>query len=573
MADLSGRLTGFHKGIDSSVARRSREDAAVQLRKARVVERMNKRRAAAVDPAAAGTAEAAASAAEDATFTSGMLTPRAGMSATEQHTVVTQCVAGLRSGDDRHALAGVVNLRRLLSIEVHPPIDMVISAGAMSFLIAMLKRVDHPKLQFEATWCLTNIASGTAAHTELVITSGAPELLVQMLGSREVNVREQAVWALGNIAGDSPKTRDFVMSIGGMLPILNLLRPELSPSQSMLRNVAWCISNFCRGKPRPHLDTLQPCLASLTYIIGSMSDTEVLTDACWALSYLSDGGNERVQAVLERGLLPRIIELLSHPKTSVRTPALRCIGNVITGDDDQTEAAVAAGCLPKLLHLVEDMTRPSICKEAMWAISNIAAGTPEQVGQLITKGFFPVVIEACATARAEVRKEAAWTISNAVTGGTADQLRQLIAQGIVSAIGSLLAYADTRVAKIALETLENLLRRVSELDTTGESDAALRDVIDEAGIVEMLADLGNSGDETIHNRCMRILTDFFPDELEDEDDDEFPGAAGMPYGAPGGYGGPHGPGGPGAGGNPFGSAGAGAANPFASMGHKGFGSS
>lgn len=48
MADLSGRLTGFHKGIDSGVARRSREDAAVQLRKARVVERMNKRRAAAV---------------------------------------------------------------------------------------------------------------------------------------------------------------------------------------------------------------------------------------------------------------------------------------------------------------------------------------------------------------------------------------------------------------------------------------------------------------------------------------------------------------------------------------------
>lgn len=48
MADLSGRLTGFHKGIDSNVARRSREDAAVQLRKARVVERMNKRRAAAV---------------------------------------------------------------------------------------------------------------------------------------------------------------------------------------------------------------------------------------------------------------------------------------------------------------------------------------------------------------------------------------------------------------------------------------------------------------------------------------------------------------------------------------------
>lgn len=39
-------------------------------------------------------------------------------------------------------------------------------------------------------------------------------------------------------------------------------------------------------------------------------DEEVLTDACWALSYLSDGTNDKIQAVIESGVFPRLVELL-----------------------------------------------------------------------------------------------------------------------------------------------------------------------------------------------------------------------------------------------------------------------
>lgn len=425
-----------------------------------------------------------------------------------------QMIAGVWSDNTNLQLEATTQFRKLLSIERSPPIEEVIQSGVVPRFVEFLVREDFPQLQFEAAWALTNIASGTSENTKVVIDHGAVPIFVRLLGSPSDDVREQAVWALGNVAGDSPRCRDLVLGHGALLPLLAQLNEHAK--LSMLRNATWTLSNFCRGKPQPPFDEVRPALPALYRLVNS-NDEEVLTDACWALSYLSDGTNDKIQAVIEANVCGRLVQLLLHPSPSVLIPALRTVGNIVTGDDHQTQCIIENGALPCLLSLLTHNHKKSIKKEACWTISNITAGNREQIQAVMDAGLIGPLVNMLQNAEFDIKKEAAWAISNATSGGTPEQIKYLVSQQCIKPLCDLLICPDPRIVTVCLEGLENILKvGETEKNQGNNGDVNLyAQMIDDAEGLEKIENLQSHDNNEIYEKAVKILETYW---LEEEDE-------------------------------------------------------
>ena len=78
-----------------------------------------------------------------------------------------------------------------------------------------------------------------------------------------------------------------------MQAVIGKIYPNIT-NLSFTRNATWALSNFARGKPAPALDLILPMMPVLDVLLN-LTDDDVLTDACWAASYVCDGDNERIQ--------------------------------------------------------------------------------------------------------------------------------------------------------------------------------------------------------------------------------------------------------------------------------------
>lgn len=472
----------YKKGVEAENGHRRREETTIRIRKEKRAERLNQRRKTSAMP-----------------ITSNMNID----------------VQLLYTGSDAQKLDTLTKIRKILSIDSNPPIEKVVQSNLLPVIVSFLQRHDNYKLQFEAAWTLTNVASGDTKFTQAVVNANALPSLISLLDSPYEDVKEQTVWALGNIAGDCIALRDLVIQHG----IVDAILRNLNPTQQRigtLRNMAWTLSNVCRGKPAAPPSIIWRIIPALTSLLQN-DDDDVLSDSLWGLCYITDGSNEQVDAVVSTNVCMRIVELMNHPNHTIQTPALRTIGNIVTGSDQATQTVIDCGAIMILKNLLGHQKK-NIKKEAVWTLSNMCAGTTTQIQSVISTGVIPDLISIMQDEEFSIRKEATWAISNATSTGTDAQIEYLVVTcECCPALTDMLDIHDVKIIGVVLEAFENILKSGKHIrDTRGLASNPYTDILETCGALDKLEELQSHEFEEIYARAVRILERFFSVETVED---------------------------------------------------------
>jgi hypothetical protein len=355
-------------------------------------------------------------------------------------------------------------VRKQLSIPRHPPIQRFVDADILADVVA-LGRCSDSDVALDALWSLTNVASGSAVHTQYIAEcSAAIDLFADaLLDTSQVwlqDLKDQACWAVGNVAGEGSRYRDILLSVPGLVGAVATRCSSPGTDVVHRRNALWTVSNLCRGKPPPPLEKIGPVLQHLKIVFETVTDEASLVDALWAVSYISDGSNDRIQAVIDSGVLNFIPALLkgytlppapfddgsSAPREHdyVQTPSIpvppQAIGYMLKfvppGKKLQDLMFLCKDWLYDVflldINLYNCARAPAtqsveLQTPALRTCGNIVTGTDVQTDAALDLGLLPFLENLMVHAKRSIRKECAWTLSNITAGSTA-QIDKVLAQ-------------------------------------------------------------------------------------------------------------------------------------------------
>jgi len=271
--------------------------------------------------------------------------------------------------------------------------DVIFAAGTMEPLLKCL--ADNPNnvsLQRVGAWCLSSLVEGRyssndkdtssslkkqpLASEELDIATFLPTMK-RMLNMDDIEVLTYTCWTLSHLC-DGPayhiaaviysetsatKPGRKMSPENGLVPRLVELLLHTSPkvAKPALRTVGNIVCADCAdqhdqfGNVLPVVDFTEiillcqavPCLRRL---IGH-PNREIQKEACWTLSNIAAGTTNQIQAVIDSGSIPPLVELVNKGNTDkeVRSEACWVVLNATScGNDDQITNLIDEGCVSVL---------------------------------------------------------------------------------------------------------------------------------------------------------------------------------------------------------------------------------
>lgn len=118
------------------------------------------------------------------------------------------------SSNPKERIHGTMCIRILLAKgDTQPPYQKIVDADIVPLLLSFLGHDDNPKLQFEAAWAVTNLCSTDEICNYLYNNNATEALEGLLITTKHSEIIEQAIWGLGNIAGQSQELRNTIIKV------------------------------------------------------------------------------------------------------------------------------------------------------------------------------------------------------------------------------------------------------------------------------------------------------------------------------------------------------------------------
>jgi len=523
----SQRQSDFKKGIDAEDARRRRDDNQYSIRKNKREEKLMKRRhqkdshiiVKDKDETPRVKTIMKFTVKGDGSLENDLENELYDLLYNNNPTEIIENTQKLNSNSFDSIIEGAIFFRTASSRN-NPPINEMAQANIIPTLVRLSTFIKYPDLQYETLWTLSNIASGDSKYTQLVATKENVDIFIRLLESPEVKVRDHAMLVLGNIAGDSSKSRKMMMELHPNLIEIIIKNIKFAPKALYAQNAIWLLSNLNREKPHFSYSEIPekiiPVLSALLNFPRDQLNSDLLAEIFWLIYYLTNRNDSEkiINNLMKNGIISKVIALTYSDKTlAVESPAIKILGNVAYNGEEQTQNLIDGRIFmlfPQLLRSKSKLVR----KESFYTLSNIAAGTKSQQDAIIDFNNNQLITEIIFTMNDDkawdVKKEAAYVIYNLVTRNDRKYIKLLLRNFIVSPVVNLLDTVSVDTIMVSLKILKQLLKSEKNI-----KNGYVSSLIEDSGGLDKIEMLQNHDNEEIYELSLDIIDTYF------SDDDEF----------------------------------------------------
>ncbi|KAL4430413.1 hypothetical protein ABPG74_013263 [Tetrahymena malaccensis] len=352
------------------------------------------------------------------------------------------------------------------SLNENPPIQLILESDIIQALLLYSEdELCDPKMQFDIVWIFGNICSCSSDEVKYMLTLGVDDFFIEHLENQITQIVELAMWGLGNIAGDNPKSRDVLLFkeiIPKLVKILNSVDQKKNLKEAFFQTFCWLISQLVRGKPSAqpqHISEILPIFRELLFL----NKRYLYPDILWGLSYITDEDETVANLISDSPIFDKLTELIDLSfGFTINHPSIRIIANLASSSENITDKLINSGLIQHLIiHFLEYNPEYTIIrKEVCWCLSNIAAGTLQQAKSLITMGEMTEKLKRLLRYKKdpEVQKETMWIITNLSNHQDSDIFKYLLGNDIFAVFTTEINQGDKKMIELFLQNTTSLIK-------------------------------------------------------------------------------------------------------------------